>query len=205
MFCPSRGLLLTRLSENLSSHCESLFFSADLIRWLISRNGSIYHRCFCGMFFSIMGLRFPFVADAKVKLKITATCVSTAQSLKELRNEYNDAPMTIVAICSETTLISASLSQIQSLVLRRHDLTNILNARPDLAAALDTSLIGCAVLFSCLHDETQRITKGSTQPSQFTWKGTARVMWNHDRLKELLDGLRGQQTAINTIINLLQV
>ena len=113
--------------------------------------------------------------------------------------------MTIVAICSETTLISASLSQIQTLVLRRHDLTNILNDRPDLAAALDTALIGCAVLLSCLYEETQRITKDSTQPSQYTWRGRTRVMWNHDRLNELLDGLRGQQTAISTIINLLQV
>ena len=140
-----------------------------------------------------------------MKLKITATCVSASRSLSELRSKYNDAPMTIVAICSETTLISASLSQVQTLVLRRHDLTNVLNARPDLAAALDTALIGCAVLLSCLYEETQRITKGSTQPSQYTWRGRARVMWNHDRLKELLDGLRGQQTAISTIINLLQV
>lgn len=113
--------------------------------------------------------------------------------------------MTIVTICSEATLISASLSQIQNLVLRRHDLTNVLQARPDLAAALDTSLIGCAVLFSCLHEETQCITKGSMLPAKLTWKGKARAIWNHDRLRELLDGLRGQQTAINTIINLLQV
>jgi hypothetical protein len=140
-----------------------------------------------------------------MKLKITATCVTASQSLNELRSKFNDAPMMIVTICSETTLISASLSQIQSLVLQKHDLTNILNARPDLAAALDTALIGCAVLFSCLHEETQRMTKGSTLPSQYTWRARARVMWNHDRLKELLDGLRGQQTAINTIINLLQV
>src|SRR5215469_10846831 len=140
-----------------------------------------------------------------MKLKITTTCVSAAQSLNALRNKYSDAPMTVVAICSEITLISASLSQIQTLVLRRHDLTNVLNAKPDLAAVLDTSLIGCAVLFSRLHEEIQRITKGSTEPSQLTWKGKARVMWNHDRLKELLDGLRGKQHAINTIINLLQV
>jgi hypothetical protein len=99
--------------------------------------------------------------------------------------------MTIVAICSETTLISASLHQIQNLVLRRHDITNVLNARPDLTAALDTTLTGCVVLLSSLHEETRRITKGSTQPSQYTWRGKARVMWNHDRLKELLDGLRG--------------
>jgi hypothetical protein len=81
----------------------------------------------------------------------------------------------------------------------------VLNARADLAAALDTALIGCAVLFSCLHEETQLITKGSTQPDQLTWKGKARAVWNHDRLKELLDGLRGQQNAINIIINLLQM
>ncbi|PMD16650.1 hypothetical protein NA56DRAFT_752922 [Hyaloscypha hepaticicola] len=147
----------------------------------------------------------PLTITTAVKLKITATCLSAAQSLNELRNKYNDAPMTIVTICSEATLISASLSQIQNLVLRRHDLTNVLQARPDLAAALDTSLIGCAVLFSCLHEEVQCITKGSMLPDKFTWKGKARAIWNHDRLRELLDGLRGQQTAINTNINLLQV
>lgn len=140
-----------------------------------------------------------------MKVKITTTCVSASLSLSELRTKYNDAPMTIVAICSETTLISASLSKVQELVLRRHDLTNVLNARPDLAAALDTTLIGCAVLFSCLHEETQHMTQSSTQPSQYTWWKKAKVMWNHDRLKELLEGLRGQQTAISTIINLLQV
>ena len=140
-----------------------------------------------------------------MKVKITATCVSASLSLSELRSKYNDAPMTIVAICSEAKIIGASLSQVQNLILRRDDLTNVLNTRPDLAAALDTTLIGCAVLFSCLHEETERITKGSTRRSQYTWWKKARVVWNHDRLKELLDGLRGQQTAIITIINLLQV
>lgn len=113
--------------------------------------------------------------------------------------------MTIVSICSEATTISASLSHIQSLLLSKKDLEGILQARQDLAAALDTALVGCVVLFSCLSEETKRLTKGSIGPSTFTWKSKARLLWNHDKLKELLDGLRGQQTAINTLIQLLQV
>jgi len=113
--------------------------------------------------------------------------------------------MTIVSICSETATISVFLSHIQSLLLSRRDLEGILQARQDLAAALDTSLVGCAVLFSCLNEETLRITNGQSEPSIFAFRSKARLLWNHDKLKELLDGLRGQQIAINTLIQLLQV
>lgn len=113
--------------------------------------------------------------------------------------------MTVLSICSETTLISASLSQVQNLVLRKDDLTSLLQARSDLAAALDTALIGCAVLFSCLDDEIERINETAMSPGQFSWKGKVRVLWNNDRLKELLGALRGQLAAINAVVNLLSL
>ena len=133
-----------------------------------------------------------------MKIQVIGTCVSVAHSLKELCNKYKDAPITIVAICSETTAISASLAGIQKLLQER-------DLRPEFAGALDTSLTGCAVLFSCLHEEMQRITKGSIQPREFAWKEKMRLVWNQDRLQELLNGLHGQQLAINTITNLLQM
>jgi hypothetical protein len=38
-----------------------------------------------------------------------------------------------------------------------------------------------------------------------TFMGKAKAVWKTERLKELLTSLRGHQTAVNTIINLLQV
>jgi hypothetical protein len=145
------------------------------------------------------------VADEISQLNITATCLTTAKDLHALRKKYNDAPMTVLSMCSETTLVTAALSQIQNLVLRKEDMTSLLRARSDLAAALDTALIGCAVLFSCLDEEIQRINRTALSAGQFSWRGKLRVIWNHDRLKELLDGLRGQLTAINAVVNLLSL
>ncbi|KAF2669340.1 hypothetical protein BT63DRAFT_258973 [Microthyrium microscopicum] len=139
-------------------------------------------------------------------VKLTASCLSTAKALNTLRNQFNDAPMTIVSICSETTVIAASLSQIQSLVLTRDNISSILRQRPEFASALDTALVGCMVLFSCLDEEVRRLSR-STSPAAraitFGFRDKVRALWNNDRLKELLDALRGQQTSITLLIQLL--
>jgi len=61
------------------------------------------------------------------------------------------------------------------------------------------------VLFSCLDEETRKITAKSSQTGALSWKGKAGVTWNHEKLRDLLDGLRGQQVAINLLIQLVQV
>ena len=60
------------------------------------------------------------------------------------------------------------------------------------------------MLFSCLDDEITRAKKGA-QAGIFSWRGKAKVVWNNDRLRQLQKDLRGQQTALSTLINLLQV
>ena len=99
----------------------------------------------------------------------------------------------------------ASLAQIESLLLRRQDLKKAWQSRTDLAATLDTVLTGCAILYSCLDNETQKICAGALQPALVNWRRKAKVVWNYDRFRELLDALRGQQTAINLLIQLLQM
>jgi hypothetical protein len=117
---------------------------------------------------------------------------------------YKDAPMYIVSITSETTVISASLSNLQSLLLREPDLPNLLASRPELIAALDASLTGCMVLFSCLDDEMRRINP-SSQAGAISWRSKARLVWNRDKLRELLEALRGLQMSMNMLLQLLQV
>jgi hypothetical protein len=70
---------------------------------------------------------------------------------------------------------------------------------------LDVALTGCMVLFSCLDTEIQRIVAGTPDPAQIRWRSKLRMMWNEQKLNELLNALRGQQTAINLLIQLLQM
>ncbi|KAE8446167.1 hypothetical protein EG329_012392 [Mollisiaceae sp. DMI_Dod_QoI] len=142
---------------------------------------------------------------ATIVLKVTAASLSTAKAVYAIRNKYNNAPLSIVTICSETSIISACLSQLQTILCRNTDIPLLLDSRPELAHALDASLTGCTVLFSCLDEEILKITAHYSEQGDLSFKGKTKAVWNHERLRELLDGLRGQQIAINLLIQLVQL
>jgi hypothetical protein len=102
------------------------------------------------------------------------------------------------------TVVSASLSHIQTLILSKQDYQLFLQSRPEIAATLDTALVGCMVLFSCLDEEINNVTKQARRTPTFSWKAKIKVAWKHETFQELLDGIRGQQMAINTLIQLRQ-
>lgn len=113
--------------------------------------------------------------------------------------------MIIISICSESTVISASLSQIQSLLLQKQELADLWRSQAELPMVLDVALTGCMVIFSCIDAELQRIVPRESDPGQILWRSKVRMMWNEQKLNELLGALRGQQTAINLLIQLLQM
>lgn len=89
-------------------------------------------------------------------LGITSKCLSTAKLLYTLREKFKNSQMTISAIYSECTVISASLGHIQGLVLTNpHMLRSNLESRPELENILDTGLTGCVLVFSVLDDEVK--------------------------------------------------
>ncbi|KAF7551883.1 hypothetical protein G7Z17_g4720 [Cylindrodendrum hubeiense] len=139
------------------------------------------------------------------QVSTTVGCLKTTRYLYDLQQKHSNAPVVVASICSESTVISASLAQIQNLLLRRQDLSTAWQSQSGLAGALDTTLTGCMVLYSCLDDEVQNITSGTADASQMRWKARARAVWNEEKLQELLVALRGQQTAITLLIQLLQM
>ncbi len=145
------------------------------------------------------------------QLSTTKLCLSTTKSLYDLRGKYKDAPLIIVSICSETSVISASLAQIQSLLLQRQHTADPVRPQPELPAllldVLDQALIGCKVVLSCLDLEMRPILEGEpgSSPPAAGWRARARLVWNENKLSELLGALRGQQTAIGLVIQLFQV
>jgi len=73
------------------------------------------------------------------------------------------------------------------------------------AATLDRSLTGCAVIFSCLDEEIRKVSEPADGHVTLAWKAKARMVWKYDAFKELLDSMRGQQLAITLLLQLLQM
>jgi len=137
--------------------------------------------------------------------KITATCITTGKTIYDLSCKYQDAPRNLVAFSTEAAVISASLSHIQALILAKPNPEHLLRTRPEIAATLDTSLIGCMVLFSCLDAELQAISKYAREHGNFSWKGKGKAVWKHDTIQDLLFGIGRQQVAMSSLIQLLQI
>ena len=113
--------------------------------------------------------------------------------------------MTIGAICTETTIISASLSQIQSLLLgSRDEVAEDLSKRPDLEATLDQALTGCFVVFDVLQTEVANLTEACQFGSiDVTLKAKLRLLWNETTMQDIRTQLRGIQTALSLLLQLL--
>jgi hypothetical protein len=137
--------------------------------------------------------------------KITLTCITTGTAIYDLSSKYKDAPRSMVAISSEASVMSVSLSQIEALILSHKDPESFLRSRPNVAATLDRSLIGCTILFSCLDNEIEKMSSSAGRHGTLTWKAKARMVWKYETFKELLDNMRGQQVGITLLLQLLQM
>jgi hypothetical protein len=153
----------------------------------------------------------PLSVTASV-LQITTACLKTVKTLDALRQRFQNARTTIAALCSESILVSAALSNVQGLFLANNDaLTVYLRGRPELASALDIALTGCAVVYACLEEEIRKLdvdpqTEGrdgwARQPG---WRTRGRLLWNEETMKEYLGQIRGQQAALTLLIQGLQM
>ncbi|KAL1642648.1 hypothetical protein SLS58_005419 [Diplodia intermedia] len=141
-------------------------------------------------------------------VNITTCVLTTAKSLSDLRDKYLNADRTITALCAESSSISASLSQIQGLLLRdgtAHALDAHFAHRPELRDTFDTALTGCTIVYACLEDEIQRLAAGARDADAMTWKVRCRFIWREDTMRDLLSQLRGQQLALNLLVQMLQL
>jgi hypothetical protein len=113
-------------------------------------------------------------------------CIGAAKKLYDLRPRFHDASLLISAIYSESMVVAASLSQVQSLL--QHDA--LLN-KPELLDTFDRTLTGCRVVYGCLDDEVQDLARDSDRSALGTKQETFR---------ELLTQIRGQQAALSLLI-----
>jgi hypothetical protein len=107
------------------------------------------------------------------------------------------------------TVIGASLSQIQTLLLRNSDgISSLFDTRPELYDVLDMALTGCMVVFSALDEEVRQITGQARRLEDIAdlgWQKKVQLLWNEDKMKELLQHLHGQGSAVALLIQVFQM
>lgn len=137
---------------------------------------------------------------------ITSACFRVAKAMMHLYGNYQLSSLTIGAICTETTTLSVSLAQLQTLFTRDTEFfTTQFPAPNQLASAFDIALIGCMVLLSSLEDEIKKL--GDLDGTQFglsTCKAKVRLAWKEDTMASLLQQLRGQVVALTFLMQGLQ-
>ncbi|KAK3377020.1 hypothetical protein B0T24DRAFT_701118 [Lasiosphaeria ovina] len=110
---------------------------------------------------------------ATVAAGATSQAIAISKALYDATRRYKNAPLTVITIATKAQLVAASLEQLQSLLLRRDDLSDASgNAPIDLVSVLDTALQGCVVVFSCL--EADIIQKLATKAESASWQGTCK-------------------------------
>ena len=106
--------------------------------------------------------------------------------------------MLITAIHAESLIVAASLSQLQGL-LQQDTLRN----RPLLHETFDQALTGCRVVYMCLSEEVQELSRKASSDSLKSMD-RAKSLWREDSFKELLQQIRDQQSTLSILIQGLQ-
>lgn len=107
--------------------------------------------------------------------------------------------MLITAIYTESMVVAASLSQIQNLLLGA-----TLQNKPDIRDTLDKALTGCWVVYQCLDEEVQELNS-KMDVNDLRKRDRARFLLKEANFKDLLQQIRGQQSALGLLIQGLQM
>jgi hypothetical protein len=138
-------------------------------------------------------------ANAVIQLAALPQCIQSAKQLYDLRSRYKDANILITAIYSESMVIAASLSQVQTLLHQ-----DTLKSKPQLLQTFDRALTGCRVVYGCLEEEVRDLVV-KTETDDLKFRDRAKFLWKEDTFKELLTQIRGQQSALSLLIQGLQM
>jgi hypothetical protein len=127
--------------------------------------------------------------------------VKAVIGLCDLRERYKTAGTMIASISSECTVLHLALTQIQRLALADF-FRDRLASQPELRDSFELALLSCMQTFSALEDEIRQLSpKQEGKDDQFQ---RLKYLWNEGTMREVLQQLRSQQTAINMLLTAIQ-
>ncbi|KAH8695832.1 hypothetical protein GQ44DRAFT_779701 [Phaeosphaeriaceae sp. PMI808] len=126
---------------------------------------------------------------------LVINAAKSVATLKNLCDAYSEAESTIQSICTQTTVVSTSLTHLQMILLQNPD-----TIKEELLPVLDIAVTGCTVIFSCLEREV------STLPTAHApgFLERIKLLWNQKQMDTFLQHFHGQQTALTMLLQLLQ-
>jgi hypothetical protein len=136
---------------------------------------------------------------------LTFTCAKVIKCFHAIKSTYQTAPVTIIAMTAECASVSASLNQIQGLVLSNPvALSSRMSPASSLTKNFDDALTACMLTLSVIEDELEGMVEGDQGTGTLGFKAKAKFLWNEAVMAALLQQLRGQQTAIGLLVAVLQ-
>ncbi|KAF2446105.1 hypothetical protein P171DRAFT_410088 [Karstenula rhodostoma CBS 690.94] len=126
-------------------------------------------------------------------------CIEAAKQLYDLRERFDQAAVLITAIYTESMVVAASLSQIQSLLQG-----TTLQRKAELRNTLDRALTGCWVVYQCLDEEVRDLAE-KVDVNDLQERDRARFLVKEANFEELLQQIRGQQSALGLLVQGLQM
>tara|TARA_R110002060_G_scaffold33158_5_gene43888 strand:+ start:149 stop:595 length:447 start_codon:yes stop_codon:yes gene_type:complete len=136
---------------------------------------------------------------------LTTACLTIGLKLNDVASKFSDSSQIISALYSETRIISFSLSKLQSLLLGTDAAPSQALLQPDVLAALDVSVTGCAVTLSCLDDELRNLVPKLEKNQGLGFVDKAGFVFKDQKLKDLSNQLRGQCGGITFLLTCLQM
>lgn len=135
-------------------------------------------------------------------LSIAATATSLVfrgikivKAISDFRSAYKLAPLALISISTECSIINAALSRIQQLSFTEaSSLAARIEAEPDLVNVFDSVLTSFASVLSLLEEDIGKLSE----------KDKIKIVWNEKSLVKKLELLRGQELAIVVLLNIMQ-
>lgn len=137
---------------------------------------------------------------------LVKTYGTAATMCSGLITKYKTAPTILASIRTECITVKSALSYVDWIIKRDADLlSSQFKAHSPLLEIFDVPLTGCALTFSLLDIELQKLYDRSKDHDSYKWKDRMKYVWNEDQAKTILDHMRGLQSALNLMLTALQM
>jgi len=141
-------------------------------------------------------------------LAIAQACLITAKGLYDILDKYRNATTTITAIHAETTAVAASVQLLQH-ILQDPKNADLVQQRfevlPDLQRNFVVAIASLEMVLACLDSEIERLHHGFGSGGYLGKRVRARLLWRESSMKDLLQTLRGQHSAIFSVVQCFQM
>jgi hypothetical protein len=135
---------------------------------------------------------------------LITTCTKVARGFQSMLGRYQQAKIQISSICAECSIIRISLSQVEHFLDNLPETTPPQNLEGRLGPCLDAALAGCSLVLSALEEELRNFGVNLESDAPLNRRARTSYAWDSSRMKDLLDALRGQHSAITLLFVLLQ-